>query len=60
MSKNPYKDYYKASDDLERANARKRIKDLEYASSWNGESVKTDDEYNSLYKMERTWITMNH
>jgi hypothetical protein len=46
MSKNPYKDYYEASDDLERANARKRIKDLEYASSWTGESVKTDDEYN--------------
>ena len=45
MSKNAYKDYYKASDDLERANAKKRIEDLEYGSSWTGEHAKTNEEY---------------
>lgn len=51
MSSNPYKDYYNADkyDDgysgVRKAEARKRIKDLEYAASWTGEPVKVDEEY---------------
>ena len=51
MSKNPYKDYYKASmrsDEwagVDAANARKRIKDIEYANSWTGEKENFNEEY---------------
>ena len=52
MSSNPYKDFYKASKrsdewaEVDKAKARKRIEDMEYANSWTGEHVSHDDEYN--------------
>ena len=51
MSRNPYKDYYKAMNSgdewagVRAAEARERIKCLEEAASWNGTSVHIDDEY---------------
>ena len=51
MSNNPYKDFYKAaqrSDEwaaVDAAKARKRIEDLEYANSWTGDKINTDEEY---------------
>lgn len=51
MSKNPYKDYFEAmnSNDewagVRAAEARKRIKEAEYAASWTGEKPKSDEEY---------------
>ena len=52
MSSNPYKDFYEASKrsdewaEVDKAKARKRIEDMEYANSWTGEHVSHDDEYN--------------
>lgn len=51
MSKNPYKDYYdamKSSDEwsgVRAEEARKRIKDAEYAASWNGDKPALGSEY---------------
>jgi hypothetical protein len=52
MSNNPYRDYYKAKSrndewsDVDAAEAKKRIEELESAESWSGERSNIHEEYN--------------
>ena len=49
---NPYKEFYEASQssdewsEVRKAEARKRIEELEYGASWTGEEPSCNDDYN--------------